>query len=184
MKQRQPAMRLLCQHCSVERFWQESFHIYSAVNWNSNRPDQHTGERRALDPKTYYYIFSDFSKRAGFKNRHRIPSLPRPPPWFQYLTIASICAAPLREMVRLREKVYAEKLTFAVQFRQGCYDCREAYLSGCHSFPSSKSTFSQPFKNKCTSDVVRIGSISIFRLSKLWKAKFSILRDVIFLVRL
>ena len=35
------------------------------------------------------------------------------------------------------------------------------------SLPSSKSTFSQPFKEKCISDVVRMGSIIIFRLSKL-----------------
>ena len=43
------------------------------------------------------------------------------------------------------------------------------------SLPSSKSTFSH---------VVPIGSTIIFHLSKLWKAKFSILCDVIFLVRL
>ena len=49
---------------------------------------------------------------------------------------------------------------------------------------SSRSTFSQPFEEKCVSVVVRIGSIIILRLSKLWKAKFSILCDVIFLVRL
>ena len=48
------------------------------------------------------------------------------------------------------------------------------------SLPSSKSTFSQPFKDKCISDVVRIGNV-IFHLSKqLWKAKFFILCDVIF----
>ena len=52
------------------------------------------------------------------------------------------------------------------------------------SLPSSKSTFSQPFKDKCINDLGRIGSIIIFHLSKLWKAKFSILCDVIFLVRL
>ena len=34
------------------------------------------------------------------------------------------------------------------------------------------------------SDVVRIGSMIIFHLSKLWKGKFFILCDVIFLVRL
>ena len=34
------------------------------------------------------------------------------------------------------------------------------------------------------SDAMRIGSIIIFHLSKLWKAKFFILCDVIFLVRL
>ena len=34
------------------------------------------------------------------------------------------------------------------------------------------------------SEVVRIGSVIIFHLSKLWKAKFFILCDVIFLVRL
>ena len=46
------------------------------------------------------------------------------------------------------------------------------------------SAFSQPFKEKRISGVVRIGSIVIFYLSKLWKAKFFILCDVIFLVRL
>ena len=52
------------------------------------------------------------------------------------------------------------------------------------SLPSSKRTFSQPFKEKCISEVMRIGSIIIFHLSKLWKAKFFILCGVIFLVRL
>ena len=32
------------------------------------------------------------------------------------------------------------------------------------SFPSSKRTFSQPFKEKCISDAVRIGSVIIFHL--------------------
>ena len=50
--------------------------------------------------------------------------------------------------------------------------------------PSLKSTFSQPFKQKCLSEVLRIGSIILFHLSKLWKDKFFILCDVIFLVRL
>ena len=40
------------------------------------------------------------------------------------------------------------------------------------------------FKEKHTSEEVRIDSIIIFHLSKLWKAKFFILCDVIFLVRL
>ena len=52
------------------------------------------------------------------------------------------------------------------------------------SLPSSKSMFSQPFKDKFISEVVRIGSITIFLLSKLGKARFSILCDVIFLVKL
>ena len=39
-------------------------------------------------------------------------------------------------------------------------------------------------KKKCIGEVVRIGSIIIFHLSKLWKAKFFILCDAIFLVRL
>ena len=39
-------------------------------------------------------------------------------------------------------------------------------------------------KEKCIGEVMRIGSIIIFHLSKLWKAKFLILFDVIFLVRL
>ena len=43
---------------------------------------------------------------------------------------------------------------------------------------------SNPFKEKCISGVVRIGSIIIFHLSQLLKAKFSILCDVVFLVSL
>ena len=39
-------------------------------------------------------------------------------------------------------------------------------------------------KEKCMGERVRIGSVIIFHLTKLWKAKFSILCDVIFLVRL
>ena len=39
-------------------------------------------------------------------------------------------------------------------------------------------------KEKCISRVVRSGSIIIFHLSKLWKAKFFILCNVIFLARL
>ena len=35
------------------------------------------------------------------------------------------------------------------------------------SLPRSKSTFSQPFKEKCINEVVRIGSIIIFHPSKL-----------------
>ena len=49
------------------------------------------------------------------------------------------------------------------------------------SLPSSKRPFSQPFKEKCYSEVVRTGSMIIFNLNKLWKAKFVILCDVIFL---
>ena len=52
------------------------------------------------------------------------------------------------------------------------------------SLPNSKSTFSQPFKQKCMSGVVRIGSTITFHLGKLWNAKYFILCDVIFLVRL
>ena len=40
------------------------------------------------------------------------------------------------------------------------------------------------YKEKGKGEVVRIGSIIIFHSSKLWKAKFFILCDVIFLVRL
>ena len=49
------------------------------------------------------------------------------------------------------------------------------------------STFSQPFKKKYMSKVVRISciiSIAVFRLSKLWIATFFILCDIIFLLRL
>ena len=47
-----------------------------------------------------------------------------------------------------------------------------------------ESTFSQPFEAKFTSDVVRIGSLIIFHLSKLCKVKFFIMCGVIFMVRL
>ena len=40
------------------------------------------------------------------------------------------------------------------------------------SLPSSKRMFSQPFEQNCISKVVPIGSVIIFRLSKLWKVKF------------
>ena len=53
-----------------------------------------------------------------------------------------------------------------------------------HHSQDQKVAFSQPFKAKCISEVVRIGSIIIFHLSRLWKDKFFILCDVIFLVRL
>ena len=54
------------------------------------------------------------------------------------------------------------------------------------SLLSLKSTFYQHMykMRKCIHEVARIGHIVISHQSKLWKAKFSILCDVIFLVRL
>ena len=53
------------------------------------------------------------------------------------------------------------------------------------SLPSSQKVHSPNLlKRKCISEVVRIGSAIIFHLSKLWKAKFFILGDVLLLVRL
>ena len=53
------------------------------------------------------------------------------------------------------------------------------------SLPSSQKVHSPNLlKRKCISEVVRIGSAIIFHLSELWKAKFSILCDVLLLVRL
>ena len=79
----------------------------------------------------------------------------------------------------------------ASQFQSGsCRGCTAVFTCICWytsislSLPSSKSTFSQPFKEKSMSEVARIGSLIIFHLSQLWKAKFSILCNVIFLVRL
>ena len=55
---------------------------------------------------------------------------------------------------------------------------------GMHTKINKNDPFSQPFEEKCISEVVRIGtSVVIFHLSKLWKVKFFILWDVIFLVR-
>ena len=48
----------------------------------------------------------------------------------------------------------------------------------------SINTFSRLFKEICISEAGRIGSITIFHRSKLWKAKFSILCDVILVVGL
>ena len=52
------------------------------------------------------------------------------------------------------------------------YECKNVLTL---SLPSSESIFSQLFKEKCICEVVRIGStcVTIFHLSKLWKAKFS-----------
>ena len=60
----------------------------------------------------------------------------------------------------------------------------EGWENVLFELPSSKSAFSQPFKDKFISEVVRIASIIIFHLSKLWRARFSILCDGILLVRL
>ena len=76
--------------------------------------------------------------------------------------------------------LFTHNLTFPIDRKEVCLE--SGYLT--LPLPSSKSTFSQPFQEKCISEVVRICSIIIFHLSKLWKAKFFILCDVIFLVRL
>ena len=59
--------------------------------------------------------------------------------------------------------------------------------SGSNPFTPKLKKYTPPFKLlkwKCLSDVVRIGSVIISHLGELWKAKFLILCDVIFLVRL
>ena len=58
----------------------------------------------------------------------------------------------------------------------------EGRAGECAMFNSlvQKSSFSQSLKEKCIWEVVRIGSIWV----KLWKAKFLVLYDVIFLARL
>ena len=57
------------------------------------------------------------------------------------------------------------------------------FTSPDHDFQVQQ-VLSRPL-NKCISEVVRIGNIIIFHLSKLWKAKFFILCDVVvFLVRM
>ena len=60
----------------------------------------------------------------------------------------------------------------------------KSWCVGVSTLSLSRSKFSWPFKEKCISDVVRIDSIIISHLSQLWKTKFFILYDVIFLVRL
>ena len=58
------------------------------------------------------------------------------------------------------------------------------FLFGCGKSKQTWSTFLKSFREECISEVVRIGSKIIFHLSKLWKSKFFILCDLIFLVRL
>ena len=57
-------------------------------------------------------------------------------------------------------------------------------VSSTLSLPSSKKYILPTFQDKCMSEVMRIGSIIISHLSKLWKVKFLILCDVISLARL
>ena len=69
----------------------------------------------------------------------------------------------------------------------GTKSTKKRQVQGSHlnlSLPSSKSTFSKPIKEKCMSEVAGIASIIVFHLSKLWRATFSILCDVISLMRL
>ena len=75
---------------------------------------------------------------------------------------SSPVAIPTREERRLRRGL-----------NQATLQCRLL------THPGSWSTFSQPFTEICASDVVRVGSIVIFHLSKLWKAKFFVLCGVI-----
>ena len=55
---------------------------------------------------------------------------------------------------------------------------------GAQAFQAEKVHSPNLLKKKCIGEVVGIGCLIIFHLSKLWKAKFFILCDVIFLVRL
>ena len=50
--------------------------------------------------------------------------------------------------------------------------------------PKFKKYIPSTFEEKCISELVRIGSIIIFHLSKLWNTKFFILCNIIFLVML
>ena len=61
---------------------------------------------------------------------------------------------------------------------------RESSLSRPELTWLPRKPFFLPFNKKCISDVERIDSIIIFHPSKWWKAKFVVLCDVIFLVRL
>ena len=67
-------------------------------------------------------------------------------------------------------------------WKQDCDDRDSRALT--LSLLSSKVYSPNLSKSDCMSDVARICSIITFHLSKLWKVKFSILCDVIFLVRL
>ena len=55
---------------------------------------------------------------------------------------------------------------------QGEFDIDHSWEWKGLSLPSSKSTFSQPFKDKCMNEVVINGCIIISHLINLWKAKF------------
>ena len=84
------------------------------------------------------------------------------------------------ERVKIKVKVH---ICYAGECGLRSRNCRQAHSQSPTSNPFTpkfKSTFSQPFREKCISEVVRISSIIIFHLRKLWRAKFFILCDVAF----
>ena len=94
----------------------------------------------------------------------------------------------------LRERVKREKLTWRPLMRNESNRVVTDYQVSCGSiqptlqeiFHSQVQKVHSPklFKQKYIREVVRIGSIIIFHLTKLWKVKFFILCDVVCLVRL
>ena len=94
------------------------------------------------------------------------------------LTTWPTVAKGLLHFTRLENGVHGLWTVYIVPGRFQIRKCGNPLL------PSSTSTFSQPLKDKCISEVVRIDWIIIIHLSKLWKAKFFMLCGVIFLVRL
>ena len=74
------------------------------------------------------------------------------------------------------------ELCFILPCHLATHHWQANFMTLTRSLKSSKSTFSQPFgKRKCIIEVVRVGSIIVFHLSKLSNAKFLIPCDVIFL---
>ena len=85
----------------------------------------------------------------------------------------------------LTEEGAAEKDGRQVSFLVPCVGSARISNGWTLSLLSSKLVHSPNVSNReCICDLLRIGSIIIFHLSKLWKAKFFILCNVIFLVRL
>ena len=99
------------------------------------------------------------------------------------LTVDS-CRQELRARHSIRNSIFRGIIVILPSINVFHYSARNVVVTfkSSNSFtPKSKERILLTFyRNKCRSEVVRIGSIIIFRPSKLWKAKFSMLCDATF----
>ena len=109
--------------------------------------------------------------------------------WFAQRTLLwnnqyPLCGEHDSKFIRLHGVQYFHQSPFSPADSSHLSGVRAGQLTISH--PSSKTTFSQAFKEKYVSKVVRIGCMInlAYNLSKLWKVMFFILCEVMFRVRL